>query len=363
VLVTYKTKIAKSFNEYFSNIGPLLAKKIQKTDVSCLSFLKGDFKNSFAILDTTPHEIISISNSLTNKSSAGHDNIPLDIMKFCISYIAQPLSMIVNKLFAEGCVPTSLKIARVCPVFKTGDKSCIINYRPISILPSFSNIFEKLVYNRLSCYLEKHCILSKCQFGFRRNHSTSLAVLAMVNKISEAIDNNKFFIRVFIDLSKAFDTIDHIILINKLEHYGIRGLALSWFKSYLDNRSQFVTFNGVSSTNLNITCGVPQGSILGPILFLLYINDITSASNLLNFVLFADDTPTFIDHHNLNTLIGLLITELKLLDTWFIANKLSLNISKSNFIVFTGLRKKYDVNCIANKIKFNGQILKQTHST
>jgi len=185
----------------------------------------------------------------------------------------------------------------------------------------------------------------------------------MVNKISEAIDSNKFSIGVFIDLPKAFDTIDHRILLNKLEHYGIRGLALSWFKSYLDNRSQFVTFNGVSSTNLNITCGVPQGSILGPILFLLYINDITSASNLLNFVLFADDTNTFIDHHNLNTLIDLLNTELKLLDTWFIANKLSLNINKTNFIVFTGLRKKYDVNCIANKITFNGQIIKQTHST
>jgi len=117
--------MAKSFNEYFSNIGPLLAKKIQKTDVNCLSFLKGDFKNAFAIFDTTPHEIIYISNSLTNKSSAGHDNIPLDIMKFCISYIAQPISIIVNKSFDEGCVPTSLKIARVCPVFKTGDKSRI----------------------------------------------------------------------------------------------------------------------------------------------------------------------------------------------------------------------------------------------
>jgi len=163
VLVTDKTKIAKSFNEYFSNIGPLLANKIQKTDVSCLSFSKGDFKNSFAILDTTPHEIISISNSLTNKSSAGHDNIPLDIMKFCISYIAQPLSIIVNRSFAEGCVPTSLKIARVCPVFKTGDKSCIANYRPAQFYQAILKCLRNL------CTIDCHVTLESIVFYLNVN--------------------------------------------------------------------------------------------------------------------------------------------------------------------------------------------------
>jgi len=246
----------------------------------------------------------------------------------------------VNKSFAEGNVPNLLKIAKVCPIYKAGEATKISNYRPISVLPSFSKIFEKLVYNRLISYLTKFSILYEHQYGFRSSMSTSLAILEMVERITDAIDSNKFSVGIFIDLSKAFDTINHKILLNKLEFYGIRGTALSWFTSYLSNRQQYVLFNGTASPRLPVTCGVPQGSILGPILFLLYINDIVKVSPLLHFILFADDTNIFMSHRDLPTLIRTLNVELKLLSTWFIANKLSLNVDKTHFIIFRGTRKR-----------------------
>ena len=301
--------------------------------------MKGNFINSFGLVETDASEIVSVVKSLKTKTSAGHDNIPVDIMKLTINQTASVLAKIVNKSFTEGKVPNLLKIAKVSPVFKSGDKSIISNYRPISILPSFSKIFEKLVYNRLINYLNKYCVLSNNQYGFRSNYSTSLAILEMVDKISEAIDNKYYSLGIFIDLSKAFDTINHDIMLGKLEYYGIRGQALSWFKSYLQNRSQYVTYNGCESPHLPISCGVPQGSILGPILFLIYINDIINVSELLHSILFADDTNLFAFHRDLNSLVDLINKELKVLSLWFKVNKLSLNVDKTVFMVFTSNQK------------------------
>ena len=194
----------------------------------------------------------------------------------------------------------------MCPIFKNGQATKISNYRPISVLPSFSKVFEKLVYNRLMKYLTKSSVLYDHQYGFRSNLSTSMAILEMVEKITDAIDNNKFSIGIFIDLSKAFDTVNHKVLVNKLHFYGLRGTALNWFKSYLSNRQQCVLCNGTASTRLPVTCGVPQGSILGPILFLLYVNDIATVSPVLHLILFADDINIFMSHRDLPTLIHIL---------------------------------------------------------
>ena len=185
-----------------------------------------------------------------------------------------------------------MKIARVVPLFKAGDRSLFTNYRPVSILPSFSKFLEKVVYSRLYNYLCKLEILCDNQFGFRKNHSTSLALIDLYEKISLALDRNEHAVGVFLDLSKAFDTVDHNILLDKLEHYGIRGVALDWVRSYLSNRLQFVQFNGHSSSPQTICCGVPQGSILGPF-FLLYINDLSNVSTVVELILFADDTNLF----------------------------------------------------------------------
>ena len=164
---------------------------------------------------------------------------------------------------------------------KTGDPEKLENYRPISILPAFSKLYEKVVHNRIYKYLTNHNLLYNNQFGFRRNHSTYMALIQLVNNITSAIDNRESTAGVFLDLSKAFDTIDHHILHNNLDHHGIRGHSFNWVSSYLTNRMQLVQFTSACSQPEPIVCGIPQGSILGPLLFIIYINNLPNASNLL----------------------------------------------------------------------------------
>ena len=273
----------------------------------------------------------------------------------------------INLSIISGVFPDQLKIARVIPLFKSGDKSIFTNYRPVSVLPAFSKILEKVIYNRLLDYLNKHKILSDNQFGFRKHHSTEYALTLLYDKISSAIDNNELTVGIFIDLSKAFDTVNHQILLDKLLHYGIRGVALNWFVSYLSNRHQFVQFNDTSSSLHIIKCGVPQGSILGPLLFPIYINDLCDVSKILDFILFADDTNIFFSHKNVDFLEKTLNEELLKLTTWCQANKLSINYSKSKFMVFKPRQKRQNLdikleisNCAIERVRdtiFLGVIL------
>ena len=217
------------------------------------------------------------------------------------------------------------------PIFKSGDKALFSNYRPISVLPCFSKFLERIIYNRIIKYLNDFNVLCEC--GFRKTRSPSLALIDLCDKISSAFDTREHAIEVFLDLSKAFDTVNHVILFDKLEHYGIRGMALEWVKSYFSERKQFVEFKNVRSSPQGISCGVPQGSILCPIFFILYVNDLNNAS-MPDAILFADDTDLFISHNDSVYLIYTLNRELNKLSTWFAANRLSLNLSKTNFMVF-----------------------------
>ena len=248
--------------------------------------------------------------------------------------MAIPLQLLFNYSFYSGTVPDQFKVARVVPIHKKGSTCLVSNYRPISLLSIFNKLIEKLMYNRIISFLEKFSILYNNQFGFRSKHSTTQALLLLTDKIQRSIDKGMFCSGIFLDLCKAFDTVNHKILLTKLQYYGIRGVSNDWFASYLSNRRQFVSLNGINSDYQTITCGVPQGSVLGPLLFLLYINDMPKCSNILEFHLFADDTNLFLNNPNIINLETDLNTELEKVSQWLYANKLSLNIDKTSFVVF-----------------------------
>ena len=204
--------------------------------------------------------------------------------------ISQPITLIINQSILSGTFPDKLKLAKVIPIHKNGDNTKIDNYRPITILPAISKIFERVLFNQIDKYFSSHNLYNDSQYGFRKKHSTEHAALELVDIISQELEKGNTPLNIFIDLSKTFDTLDHKILLNKLNHYGFSGPALNIMKSYLTDRKQYVEFKSIVSTQSRIITGVPQGSILGPLLFIIYINDISEASTLFNFIIYADDT-------------------------------------------------------------------------
>ena len=321
--------------------------------------------SDFSISNISEDEVLEIIDHLDNKS-VGPNSIPINLLKMISRQIIKPLCEIISLSFTQGVFPEELKISKVIPIFKSGSSEDINNYRPISLLSIFDKIIEKLMHKRLYDFLQNHNILNKAQFGFQKNMSTSLAIIEITERIRKSMEEKKVGCGLFVDLSKAFDTINHKILITKMEHYGIRGVAINWFKSYLTNRKQFTFINGFSSSVNFISCGVPQGSVLGPLLFLLYINDLPNISKKLDFFLFADDTNIYFEAKTFSQLEKKMNKELKKLYTWLIVNRLALNISKTNFIVFHPQNKekkritirinKYTIQ-EKNEIKYLGVIL------
>ena len=293
---------------------------------------------------------------MCSNKSPGYDEINNKILKLSAKEISKPLTHMFNLSFENGIFPNSLKLAIVMPIFKSDDNKKFKNYRPISVLSCFSKVLERLMYNRLINYIDKNGILSKHQYGFRKNRSTEFVIIELIDKITKGIDEGKYTLGVFLDLSKAFDTLDHRILTKKLEHYGIRGTCLKWFESYLENRKQIVKYNKIKSDEMTIKSGVPQGSILGPLLFLLYINDIQNCSKIVSIILFADDTNIFYSHNCLKELNDIMQNEINKISKWLNANKLSINTIKTKFMLFRSLKKKQKHHII---LSINEQIIKQ----
>ena len=342
--------VANKFNKFFVNVGESLANEIPSIDRCPSEYIKVEISENFFVSAVTEDEIGKIICNFKD-SAAGWDDLRPRIMKLIQSCIKRPLAHICNRSFMTGIFPSELKIADVVPIFKSGDDMVFSNYRPVSVLPVLSKILERLMYNRLILYINRHDLLYEYQFGFQKGKSTHMTLITLIDKISEALDQGELVIGIFLDFSKAFDTVHHGILLKKLELYGVKDTALKWFDSYLINRLQYVTYNNIKSDKEKVKCGVPQGSIWGPLLFLLYINDLTTVSTTSLSVLFADDTNIFMSGKNLPSMAMALNEQLTAIYEWLCCNKLSLNVLKTHYMIFTQRNKKVnDISLYINNV-------------
>ena len=307
-LITNSQNICDCLDSYFTNLGTNLSKGIlsSTSPLNHVTFLH----HSLFFTPTNQFVVEKIINNL-KITSPGYDDIHSKIIKQISMIIAMPLSHIINCSLISGIVPSKLKIAKVIPIFKNGHRGDMCNYRPISVLPCFSKILEKIIANRLLSFLLKYNILYDHQFGFIPGKNTTHAILSLVEYLINSFEDNKITCGIFLDISKAFDTIHHNTLLSKHYKYGIRGNTLNWFKNYFSNGYHFLSTNNTSSSLLRIECGVPQGSILGPILFILYINDLPRVSTKLKFLLYADDNNILCENTDANTIIKTISMEMQ----------------------------------------------------
>ena len=358
-IITKASEISEAFNIHFAEIGRNLSKEISENGIDPLGFLSENISCKFQLTNTNEKEILNIVAELKDVTG-GFDEIPMLIIKKTIKYIVIPLKHIYNSSFNSGIFPDKLKISKIIPIFKHGEKSDINNYRPISILPCFSKIIEKLINIRLETYLEANNILNHSQHGFRRKRSTTSAIMELNDFVLEAFDRKEFTIGLFLDFKKAFDCVDHNILIKKLRHYGISDTPLKLFESYLSNRKQYTHYMNTNSLPKVLTHSVPQGSILGPILFNIYINDINKCVKSLKAILFADDSCFLKSDKSTESLIKQINNELKNINSWLTSNKLTLNILKSHYIIF---KRKLTLPLTLEPIIINTKTLNKVSET
>ena len=328
--------ISNSFCNFYSTNSKKLADSIPNSNKNFKDFLGDPVRESIFFQPTDENEIEKCIKSLPNKKSSGYDGISNIIIKGLSGVLKEPLCKVFNNSMTDGIFPDSMKIAEINPVYKSKEKNIQSNYRPISLLPVISKILEKIIYKRVYSFLMKHNVLYTSQYGFRTEHSTIHAVTELIGNILKGFEENKITLGLFLDLSKAFDTLKHSTLLEKLEHYGIRGTPLNWFESYLNNRKQYVNYNGVKSEFNRVTLeyGVPQGSVLGPLLYLIFCNDIYKCIKYCKTILFADDTTIYATHKNLRQLLFQMKSDFASVIDWFRANKLSINLAKTNYIIF-----------------------------
>ena len=350
--------ICNSFNDYFVGIADnILKNRKYNGNKPYTDYLNNYNPKTFAYQLSDSNEVITIINQLNISKTSGPNSIPTKILQMISNDISIPLSKIYNIAVTKGSHPDKLKLVNVIPIFKKGSRLSVDNYRPISLLSNLNKIFEKIIYKRVNNFIEKHDLLYSLQYGFRSNHSTIHALINITEKIRFALDQRKVCCGIFVDLQKAFDTVNHEILLCKLNYYGFRGIINDWFRSYLYERKQKVCINGFESETKILHHGVPQGSVLGPILFLLYINDLYKCINYSTTYHFADDTNLLNISDNYKILQKNVNKDLNSLNNWLLSNKISLNKDKTELVFFRKVRSKLPLNI---KIKMNGKRL--THS-
>lgn len=349
--------LADKFNNHFLQSGA--ATVTHTASPSKKHCIPSSTAGSIFLFPVTESEILSLIKKLNNSRACGIDEFKIQPIKAVAQYICQPLSHICNLILNSGDFPDVLKIAKVSVIFKSGDPNDMNNYRPISVLPIFSKVIEQVINTRILSFCKTNHIIAEQQYGFQKQKSTEMAILNIKDKIIDNIEQKLFTIGVFLDFKKAFDSIKHDILFQKLETYGIRGTCLSLIKSYLHNRLQYTEISHARSNFGQIKYGVPQGSILGPLLFLLYINDIVNLPFTPDIILYADDTNVFFSGRDLALLERQTNLWLENLSIWLNTNKLNLNTRKTKYMIFRAYNKRLGQQVLLN---FRGECIEQVTS-
>ena len=374
-----KNRVANTFNDFFTTVATKLVDKLPNacglyggTHIQEFYRAKGVIPNSCKLKVVSEGEIRKALNKVNQCKASGLDDIPALFIKDGATAITHVITHIINLSLTTGTVPEDFKLARVVPLFKKSSRAEAGNYRPVSILSVLSKVLERVVYNQIYAHLQEYNLMYEFQSGFRKSYSTETCVTHLSDYIRTEIDKGNFCGMVLLDLQKAFDTVNSGILLNKLQAIGLDGAGISWFSSYLNGRKQVVDVNGTFSEVRDITCGVPQGSILGPLLFLIYVNDMESAVKC-KLLLYADDSALLYANKDVQNIESTLSSELGSISRWLIDNKLSLHIGKSESILFGNNRMlkqaaKLEVSCCgfsiepSNCIKYLGVIFDQNMS-
>ena len=360
VTVTDPKDIANELCNHYSTVGKKLSSKILTLKTYVSKIMRNS--NSLFMSPTTRDEILLLIDKLPSKRSSGYDNLDNVLLKQLKFEIATPLEIVFNKSLQMGTFPCQMKNAEVIPLYKNKEDLCV-NYRPISLLMTMSKLLEKIVYKRTYNFLDTTGQLYSSQCGFRSKHSCENAISELVGHVIKGHERKEHTAAIFLDLSKAFDTLDHSLLLRKLELYGIRGDALGWFRSYLSNRKMRVKYCGEGETIYskwkNVTHGTPQGSCLGPLLFLIFCNDLHQNLTYLSCIQFADDTILYVTHKNLRVLKACIEHDLSIITNWFGANSLTLNINKTSLLLFDYRKKQNNVL----ELNVSGNIIKSVKST
>jgi hypothetical protein len=373
-----KPKVAEKFNMFFTSVASALVEKLPTgTGEYGEKFIREYYKNSvpeggFILQLVTEEDITKMLLNINMGKATGLDNLPAKFLKDGSRFLAPPITHIINLTLHHGKIPQDIKDARVVPLYKKSDKTEPGNYRPVSVLTIVSKILERAVYDQVESYLKNNNLLYKLQSGFRSCFSTDTCLMYLTDYIKMEMGKGNYTGMVMLDLQKAFDTVDHKILLYKLSAMGMSQKTVKWFEDYLTGRTQLVAVGEILSKPCKITCGVPQGSILGPLLFLIYVNDMPAATNC-ELLLYADDSALLVSDTNVDNIQNTLGKELESVSSWLVDNKLSLHLGKTESILFGSKRKlnkhsSLKVVCNGNdvvakkSVKYLGAELEQTLS-
>ena len=352
VLCFDKSKVADRFNSFFTEIASALVNKLPScTGRFGISHINRYYqslnvtKNMFGLTNVSEDQVSAILCKMSGNKATGLDNLPAKFVKDSTSIITKPLTHVINVSINSGCIPSDLKMARVVPLFKKKSKTDCGNYRPVSVLSIVSKVFERVVYDQMNAYMNEHNLLYELQSGFRSAFSTDTCLIHLTDFIKQESDKGNFTGMILLDLQKAFDTVNHGILLSKLQSLGFNDLSVQWFKSYLTGRTQVTDVDGVLSNSKGISCGVPQGSILGPLLFLIYVNDMRAAVGC-KLLLYADDSALLVSGRDVSEIEENLSMELDSVCEWLTENKLSIHLGKTESILFATKRRLRNVNSI-----------------